>query len=342
MTRRERLLTVFNLGIPDRVPIGMDAWIATRKRIYEYYGVKDHYDFYGKTGIDNFALWDWPVIAPAYKGPPRDSIKDHNVIMGAWGAISERVFPILVGLDKYYWHSSKDFDFSCIKAGFLDAHEHDMVSIGSHISCGLNHHIRMRGYEQSMYDVLDDNFMEEYMGRIREYFIGYLSVLFEAAEGSMDIIRCDEDLGGQNTMLVNPKIWRKWYKPLWKELFDIVHNNGTKIWMHSCGYCRDVIEDFIEIGVDVLDPVPPYVTGSDPGEMKKHFGSRLCLHGGINHIDAFVYGTPETVKQEVELRMSQLKPGGGYICGPSQMLTDQMPLENIVAFFETALELGNY
>jgi uroporphyrinogen decarboxylase len=76
--------------------------------------------------------------------------------------------------------------------------------------------------------------------------------------------------------------------------------------------------------------------------MKAAFGSRLCLHGGIDQINALIYGTPESVREEVKLRMEQMKPGGGYICGASQVLTEQIPFENIIAFFDAARRFGEY
>jgi len=166
--------------------------------------------------------------------------------------------------------------------------------------------------------------------------------LFKAADGKIDLFRADEDIGGQTAMLINPVMWRKWYKPGWARVNEFAHAKGAKIWLHSCGYCRDVVPDFIDMGADVLDPVPPYVRGSDPGDMKKQFGSRLCLQGGVNHIDALIYGNPEKVKNEVKLRMDEMKNGGGYICGPSQVFTDQMPIDNIISLFDAAFVYGQY
>ncbi|MCL2058910.1 MAG: hypothetical protein FWH01_07605 [Oscillospiraceae bacterium] len=342
LTRRERLLTVFARGVPDRVPIGMDCWPKTRRRIYDYYGAANHYDFYEKSGVDNFSLWDWPAAEPVYVGPPRPHIKHHNITVGIWGSMPEVYHPMEADYGAYRWPTIGDLDFSGIKASMREARTHDMVSIGAHISVGLNHHIRMRGYECAMLDVLDEAFMEDYMGRLREYFISYLDALFVAADGTIDVMRCDEDAGGNNALMINPIAWRRLYKPLWAELFDICHQNNAKVWLHSCGYCRCIMEDFIEMGADILDPVPPYVKDSDPLDMKREYGDRLCLHGGVNHIDAMIYGTPQTVRDEVKLRMEQMKPGGGYICGASQVLTDQMPLENIIALFNAAHEFGHY
>jgi len=237
---------------------------------------------------------------------------------------------------------AEHLDFAGAGAAMREAHDNDMVSIGGHISAGLLHHIRVRGYERAMLDVLDEGFMRDYLGKLREFYLAYLAALFGEVGGGLDVMRCDEDAGGNNALLINPVLWRKWYKPLWKELFDLCHANGTKVWLHSCGYCRSIVEDFIECGADVLDPIPPYVKDSDPLDMKSSYGSRLCLHGGVNHIDAMVYGTPEIVREEVRLRMAQLKPGGGYICGSSQVLTDQIPFANVISLLESAKEFGVY
>ena len=342
MTRRERLLTTFDRCVPDRVPIGMDCWPGVRRAVYDYYGAKNHYDFYGKSGVDNFSLWDWPAYQPLYTGSARPHVVSHDLFMGAWGAVSEQIFPMKDDYSSYRWPRAEDFDFSGARKAMRQAHDYDMVSIGAHVSVGITHHIRVRGYEQAFYDVLDDDFMEDYMGKLRAFYIALLSTLFSETRGLMDVMRCDEDAGGNEALMINPATWRKWYKPLWKELFAMCHDNGAKVWLHSCGYCRSIVEDFIDCDADILDPIPPYVKDSDPADMKRAFGERLCLHGGVNHIDAMVYGTPDKVREEVKLRMEQMKPGGGYICGSSQVLTDQMPLENIIALFESAKEYGQY
>jgi len=277
-----------------------------------------------------------------YIGEKRPHIETYSLLVGIWGSIPEVFHAMEADYINYRWPRAEDFDFSGAAAAMTDAHSNDMVSIGAHISVGLNHHIRMRGYEAAMFDTMDDEFMADYMGKLREYYLSFLAALYGEAGGKIDVMRCDEDAGGNDALMINPVTWRKWYKPLWKELFDICHANGSKIWLHSCGYCRSIVEDFIECGADILDPIPPYVKGSDPLDMKKTYGGRLCLHGGVNHVDAMIYGTTETVREEVRLRMEQMKPGSGYICGASQVLTDQMPPENVIALFEAVKEFGVY
>jgi len=94
------------------------------------------------------------------------------------------------------------------------------------------------------------------------------------------------------------------------------------------------------MGVDVLNPLPPYVKDSDPQDMKNCFGSRLAFDGGVDQMNVLSGGTPEQVAAETRLRLSQLKKGGGCIIGPSQVLSGDIPVENVIAFFQTALEYG--
>jgi len=320
----------------------MDCWPDTRKRIYDYFGAKGHHDFYEKSGVDNFSLWDWPAVEPRYIGPPWPHMESHDVTLGIWGSQPEAYYPMEEDYGNYRWPKVEYLDFTGIRSGCLQAHQYDMVSIGAHVSVGITHHIRVRGYEKAMFDVMDDAFMEDYIGKLREFFVAYLETLFNEAGGAIDVMRTDEDAGGNAALYISPEAWRKWYKPLWKELFEICHRNGSFVWLHSCGYSRPLVQDFIDMGADVLDPIPPYVKDSDPLDMKKTYGASLCLQGGVNQMVALIYGTPEKVRKEVALRMEQMKPGGSYICGSSQVLTDQIPTENLAAFFEAALEMGEY
>lgn len=345
MTRRERIMTTINHREPDRVPIGFDMEGGLRNQLLKHYGVSDFLCLYEKTGIDCFSVWDWPSAHPRYTGPKRPHVEnyDRTCAYGCWGKVGELVYPLAVEtLDTYRWPKIEDFDFSDLASELKDIRERDMTCAAGHAGLGWLHHVQMRSYDHVFTDILDDTWMEDYMGRTREFYIEYFTYLFRFAEGKIDIIRADEDVGGQNQMLISPGLWRKWYKPLWKEIFDLAHRNGAKVWMHSCGYCRPLIPDFIEIGVDILNPLPPYVRDSEPEEMKKMYGDCLCFDGGVDQMNVLVRGTPAEVRREVILRIDQLKPGGGFIIGPSQVFSRDVPLENAVAFFEAALEYGSY
>lgn len=344
MNRRDRILTAISHKEPDRVPISFDfADKNLENKVLNYYGAKSMNELYGKSGIDAFSVWHWSAARPIYIGPKREGVEKYDETYGCWGKVGQHFWPLQEKtLDEYLWPRADHFDFSAIKKDLLTIKQMDMTTAVGHAGVGWCHHVQMRGYENALYDVLDENYMEEYQSRNREFNVAYFETLFKHAEGQIDIIRADEDLGGQQAMMISPSMWRKYYKPLWKEIFDLCHQNHAKVWMHSCGYCRDVVQDFIEVGVDILNPVPPYVKNSDPLDMKRTYGKYLTFDGAVDQINVLINGTKEDVRREVKLRLEQMAPGGGYIVGPSQGFTEDVPFENVIAFFNSSLEYGNY
>lgn len=339
MKRRERILAAIEHRKVDKIPIGFDISGEAKEKVLAYFGAKELGELYEKAGIEGFSVWDWPSAQPRYVGPRREGITEYDRPMayGCWGKICEEIYP-LKSLDTYRFSKVEDFDFSHLKEELTEIRQKDMTTASGHAGCGWLHHVQMRSYDNVFYDVIDDDFMEEYMGRNREFYLAYFNALFENAGGLIDVLRADEDVGGQESMLLSPDLWRKWYKPLWKEVFDIAKKHGAKVWMHSCGYCYPIVNDFIEIGVDILNPVPPYVRDSESKKMKSEFGARLAFDGGVDQINVISLGTPEDVKKEVKRAMDDLSPDSGYIVGPSQVFMPKTPVENIIAFFKACLD----
>jgi uroporphyrinogen decarboxylase len=327
------------------VPVGFDLLEPLRGAVLAYYGLKDLKQLYAATGVDGFSVWDWPSVQPIYTGPAREGVTDYDssAAYGFWGKVSEKIYP-LAGreLDDFRWPSIDDFDFSGLRAGLAAVRALDMTAASGHAGMGWLHHVQMRGYDDALLDVLDEDWMTAYMTKTRDFILPYFQRLFAEADGLVDIIRADEDLGGQNNMLISPTLWRRWYKPLWQEIFTICRRNGARVWLHSCGFCRDVVPDFIEMGVDILNPLPPYVRGSDPLDMKRTFGNQLAFDGGVDQMNVLVSGSPRAVREEVKRRIDQLAPGGGYIVGPSQVFAGNVPLANVIAFLEAAVQFGVY
>ncbi len=342
MNRRQRILTTINHQEPDRVPISFDIYPDEEKQLCGHYGVRDLESLYQKTGIDSFSVWreGWAVL-PRYIGPERPGVEIYDSTYGCWGKVGEHIYPLEhESISKYRWLKVEDFDFSNLKDELNIIRQQDRTAASGHCGVGWLHHVQMRSYNHCPLDVLDDAWMEEYIGHCRDFFLPYFETLFANAGGLIDIIRADEDLGGHDRMMISPKLWRKWYKPLWQDVLAICKQHGAKVWMHSCGYCRPLIPDFIELGVDILNPIPPYVQGNDAEEMKALFGKDLAFDGGVDQMRVLVAGSPSQVESEVRLRLAQLAPGGGYLLGPSQVITKDIPLENLVRMLETALKYG--
>jgi uroporphyrinogen decarboxylase len=113
-----------------------------------------------------------------------------------------------------------------------------------------------------------------------------------------------------------------------------VHEAGKDVWLHSCGKIEAILDDLIEMGVDVLNPVQPECM--DIYRLKDKYGSRITFWGGISTQQTLPYGTPDEVRAEVDRVVTTMSRGGGYITSPAQDLQADVPLENVLALIEQA------
>ena len=157
-----------------------------------------------------------------------------------------------------------------------------------------------------------------------------------------------EDLGTQQSPLISPTIYRDIVKPYhmrrWqnaKELF-IRHNPEGKLMIHSCGAIYPFIQDFIDCGIDILDPIQPLAVGMGASRLKRDFGTQLCFCGGIDIQRILPFGSVSDVREEVKKKIEALAPGGGYIISPAHFIPDNVPPKNIMAMLEAAREFGTY
>ena len=111
---------------------------------------------------------------------------------------------------------------------------------------------------------------------------------------------------------------------------------------HSCGSIKVFIPDFIDMGVDILNPIQVAAKDIIPSEIKKEFGDKLSFLGGVDSQHLMPTGSPQQVADQVKQRIREMGPGGGYVLAPSHNIGDDVPLENILAFFESAEMFGTY
>ena len=97
-----------------------------------------------------------------------------------------------------------------------------------------------------------------------------------------------DDWGSQKSLLINPKQWRKIFKPLYKEYIDLAHQAGKKIFMHSDGYIFDIYGDLIELGLDAINS---QLFIMDIEEIGKHFGGQITFWGEIDRQHLLPHGT---------------------------------------------------
>jgi uroporphyrinogen decarboxylase len=160
----------------------------------------------------------------------------------------------------------------------------------------------------------------------------------------IDVAQIADDIAGQNGPLISPRSYRKLLKPLHKELCDFLHaRTKAKIFMHSCGAIRAFIPDFIEIGIDIINPVQVSASGMDSAELKREFGKDIVFWGGgVDTQRVLGTGTPQEVREEVKHRLNDFMPDGGFVFNTVHNIQGNVPAENLVAMWETVQEYGRY
>jgi hypothetical protein len=152
------------------------------------------------------------------------------------------------------------------------------------------------------------------------------------------------DFGMQTGLLISPKTYRALYQPFHKRLNDWIHEHTPwKTFIHSCGSVRDLIDDFIEAGFDVLNPVQTAAAHMDPDELKRRFGQHITFWGGgVDTQHTLPFGTPDEVRRQVRARITTFGPGGGFVFNPIHNVQPLTPVENLLAMVEVLKEDGRY
>jgi len=151
-----------------------------------------------------------------------------------------------------------------------------------------------------------------------------------------------DDYAGNTNIMISPTMFRKFIKPCIFRLVKVIkeHNPNIKIMLHSDGAITALLSDIIDLGVDVIHPLEP-LPATDLTAVKEQFGEQVTFLGGID-ISHAMLSSHEEVIAETKRRIAQLAPGGGYILAPSNHLQADVPVENVLALFETAHEFGKY
>jgi uroporphyrinogen decarboxylase len=178
--------------------------------------------------------------------------------------------------------------------------------------------------------------------RVADYYYETTRRMFEASRGKLDIFFMGDDYGTQVGTFVSVKDFRSFIAPHLGRLYRLAKSYGLKVMQHSCGSVRGFLPEMIALGMDILDPVQVRAAGMEMGGLKRDFGSQITFHGSMDTQHTLPHGSVEEVRQEVLDRLKVAAPGGGLILTGSQDYIRDIPLENILAIYDTAYERGKY
>jgi uroporphyrinogen decarboxylase len=175
-----------------------------------------------------------------------------------------------------------------------------------------------------------------FLDKLVEIHLASLEKFMAAVGPYIDIILFGDDLGMQTGPQISPAMYREFFKPRHKVLWNRARDLGNvKVMLHSCGSLRELLPDLIDTGLDAVNPVQISAAGMDAQSLKKDFGSEITFWGGgCDTREILPKSDPETVERHVEEEIRILAPGGGFIFQQVHNILADVPPENIAAMFE--------
>ncbi|HIE29963.1 TPA: hypothetical protein EYP66_22080 [Candidatus Poribacteria bacterium] len=339
MTSKERSLAAMAHQKSDRVPVDYWAHAEVNKSLMEHFGLQDYESLLCQLGVD------FRVVRPRYAGP---ELKDESgQPVSLFGVRSRGTYSAAVSnvplkdattveeIEDYPFPSPDWYDYSSVAEECEKYAEYAVVGgAWSPFFCTACSMMSMEKLLIAM--AWYPKVVECLHTKIVDFFYEVSRRQFESARGKMDIFFMGDDYGTQKGLIMSLQMWRRFVKPHLARLFDLAKSYGLMVMLHCCGSIVDIIPDLIDIGLDALDPIQVRAAGMEPEFLAREFGRDLVFHGSIDTQQTLPNGTSADVVAEVKSRIEVF--GNGFICAPSQVFLPDIPVENIIVLYETAVE----
>ena len=374
MNHRDRVLAAINHKEPDRVPI--DLW-GSASRIHNklYYKIIKEAGLEGKgdlvrpgksTAYVDYRISDLidsdfrhTVVGRNLKYFKSYKDKNGNII-DEWGVGRKYVdeylmatyFPLadatVNDINNYKWPIPEDpgrIEGIEDKARYWYENTDYSITATTAVS-GIMFELGqyLRGPEQFFVDLfLNQKFAHKLINKIAEISTQIYVYYLKPIGKYIDWVEFTEDFGMQDSPFISIKTFKKFFSKPHKKMFEAIKKTApkAKIFFHTCGSVRELIPCFIDIGVEILNPMQPSAKDMDSFEIKKEFGKELVFHGGVD-IQHEICRTKKRAINEAKKRIKAFAPGGGYIFAPTNHFQPDTSVENFFEIYKTAREYGTY
>jgi len=339
ITAQQRIDDAFAHRQPDRVPL----WsIIENRPVYEHVlgpgRVGDpadvplddklalHAEAYRALGIDMTRAQIWPPARRA--GPEAGTVWQQRRATAAGIADYVPAFPDDAGRDEAV-------DIHCRQIAANDPHTVFAPSLRG-VFCPV---FEVMGIEEFSYACRD---APRQIERLMDAHLEYgLSLAERYAARGLDYVAVCDDMAFKSGLIFPPRWMRAHWLPRFVQLLCPLKAAGIRVIFHSDGNVGEMIPDLIAAGVDGLNPLEP-LAGMDLAALKADYGKDLVLVGGLDCAELLTFGRPERIRQEVRRLIDVAADGGGFVIGDSSQIMPNVPLENVLAFYEAVHDFGRH
>lgn len=343
MTSRERVLAALNHIQPDRTPTDFQAVGTIWERLYKHFRTNDMKDVLDALAID--CAWVDPEV-----GRQPAKLDEDGLIIGWGGSRIRTIFNNYGPHDEIVRYATDGcntpeemdeaitlpdldtWDFSAI--GRACEKYGDRFLIGGFASI-FYYPTLIRSMEQILLDMaLKPERADHLFSRCFEWHMDYHTRLLEAGKGRIDAMQLADDFSTQLDLLMSVDMFRRFFKEPMREYVKLAKSYGAMVYLHCCGSAYKLIPEFIDIGVNILDPIQTMARNMEPQMLKAQFGDRLSFHGGGETQGILPHGSADEVRENARMLSRTLGKDGGYILSSCHFFQADVPVTNILAFYE--------
>lgn len=354
---RQRVLAAMSHQRPDRTPRDYWATVEVTNRLLNHLRLPDREHLLRTFGVDLRY-----VEGPAWQGQALRTYPDGST-EDLWGVRRQAKTVSGGGYTSTYLHVVESPLATASSASEVNAYDrwpspdwwyygglrdqclqyegYAVVNAGDRLdrTAQLKPMMYIRGMEQTYLDLaLNPEIADAIIGHIVEYFLEYNEKVFAAAGDAMDIFMMGDDFGTQHGPMMSLETWRRHFRRGFAAYIELAHRHGLRVMHHTCGSVVDLIPDFIECGLDILQSLQPQARGMDLGELRREYGRDLCFHGGIDIQEVLPHGSPDDVRRHVRRQLEAAGEDGGYILCTAHNIQADTPVENVLAMYEACAE----
>jgi len=354
MNSKERVVSAIEHKIPDRIPLDINIRPESLVKLKTYFRIEDEDKLLDKLGIDIRYVYMTPPndfeLKPGltYFNISKDYVAFWATLLDEWG------IKWVPGTSGEYWRITyyplQDIELDDLITPDLDApgrFEKAMNNVkrykDRYYVIGVNSSLFEQAWFLRGYEVLikDFYFNKNYVNKLLDKILFWkIEQGKRLAELGVDAIQIGDDLSTQFDLMLSPKILEEFLFPRYKRWINELKKKGVHIFFHTDGAIEKIIPYFIDLGVDVLDPLQPECNNLQ--RVKSLYGEKLAFHGCISVQRTLAFGTVENVEEEVKDVISTMGKNGGYILSPAHKIDAHMPLKNIITLYECAKKYGVY
>ncbi len=349
--------------MPDRVPLQFDLSRSLLEKFAEKYGVPadfttSYYEdvTYRISGNDlRVAMGsDCVVVGASLPGGYTHPVDESGCIINEFGmkmregpVYMEVVEPPMAKVMEAEQVNDFEFPDPLAEGRYDDAAKYIEKYKQSHFIVGdmeltmFDMMAQLVGLEKLLLDMgMGESYIEALIDKTMNFA---LAVGKKLVSMGVDGIWAGDDFGTQNGLLISPAMWRRYFKERYREVYAQLKavNSDVIIMQHSDGAVAALLAEWIEVGLEVFNPVQPNVPGHSPEELKARFGDKLSFWGAIDQQNLLPFGTPSEIEADVKAKIAVLGRGGGYMVAPAHIIQAETPLENVEALIHAVRKYGS-